>query len=73
MEEILKEVDRISKGYSKAEIMKVLTNDIQVLVHPISIPPMMLTYLNSNALSSRQVEIAVSMAIKILAYAQATK
>ena len=73
LDKVSKEAIRVNEGYSKQEIMNVLANDIQVLMHPLSVPKPMLEYLKGTNLSQRQLEVLVSMAVKILAYAGSGK
>ncbi|MGL5356147.1 MAG: hypothetical protein ACRDAQ_06320 [Cetobacterium sp.] len=73
LDKVSKEAIRVNEGYSKQEIMNVLANDLQVLMHPLSVPKPMLEYLKGTNLSQRQLEVLVSMAVKILAYAGSGK
>lgn len=73
LDKVSKEAIRVNEGYSKQEIMNVLANDLQVLMHPLSVPKPMIEYLKGTNLSQRQLEVLVSMAVKILAYAGSGK
>lgn len=65
------EAVNISGKYSQEEIMNAILNNIQHLIAsvvPFSIPPMVISYLKNCKLSKQQLDVLLSIAVKVVAY-----
>lgn len=74
--ELSDEAIQISGKYSQEEIMSAILNNIQHLITsvvPFSIPPMILSYLKSHKLSKQQMDVLLSIAVKVVAYVGMSK
>lgn len=70
-QELSKEATEISGKYSQDEIMDAILNNIQYLIAsviPFRIPPMVVSYLKGRKLSKQQMDVLLSIAVKVVAY-----